>query len=106
MTDPHQYPTPDTTPLVPPAIDSPPPPLPLPASTGLDTLTSLGGCLLCWGGGEFSQHGHGEGRKEVPTSEALIQDLTNVKLVACGASHAIVVTGKLAFICSLCIMYI
>lgn len=54
--------------------------------------------LLCWGSGELGQTGHG--RPEViPPEEALLKEfatsgLGSVKLLACGSSHSVVVTGS------------
>lgn len=53
--------------------------------------------LLCWGSGELGQTGHG-GPGDVSPEEAHLRDFTParlgaVKLLACGSSHSIVVTG-------------
>lgn len=54
------------------------------------------GHLLCWGCGEFGQHGHGY-KKEVPFLEGAVELFCGapenyVKHVACGSSHTAVVT--------------
>ncbi|XP_076102267.1 uncharacterized protein LOC143071676 isoform X3 [Mytilus galloprovincialis] len=51
--------------------------------------------LISWGCGEFGQHGHGI-QEDVPIDDGLIDNFINnsqVKMVACGASHVIVVTN-------------
>lgn len=52
--------------------------------------------LISWGCGEFGQHGHGI-QEDIPIDDGLIDNFINnsqVKMVACGASHVIVVTSK------------
>lgn len=53
--------------------------------------------LLCWGSGELGQNGHGR-PGEISPEEAHLREFTvarlgGVKLMACGSSHSIVVTG-------------
>ncbi|XP_052270574.1 uncharacterized protein LOC127871561 isoform X2 [Dreissena polymorpha] len=55
------------------------------------------GHLLCWGSGEFGQHGHGF-RKEVTFFEGAVERFCGnpevlVKHFACGSSHSAVVTN-------------
>ncbi|XP_071511388.1 secretion-regulating guanine nucleotide exchange factor-like [Diadema antillarum] len=58
------------------------------------------GQLLCWGGGEFGQHGHSGNDENVGSEGALVDQveklvgLHRIKHVACGASHTAVVTDK------------
>lgn len=53
--------------------------------------------LLCWGSGQLGQSGHGR-PEDIRPEEACLLDFTldrlgRVKLLACGSSHSIVVTG-------------
>lgn len=53
--------------------------------------------LLCWGSGELGQTGHGRpgdiSPEEAHLREFTVARLGGVKLMACGSSHSIVVTG-------------
>lgn len=53
--------------------------------------------LLCWGSGELGQTGHGRpgdiGPEEAHMREFTVVKLGRVKLLACGSSHSIVITG-------------
>ena len=53
--------------------------------------------LLCWGSGELGQTGHGRpgdvGLEEAHLGEFRTGRLGRVKLIACGSSHSIVITG-------------
>jgi len=55
------------------------------------------GCLLCWGAGEFGQHGHGQS-EDVDLNHGLLSGFgqvgKRVKYSACGASHSVVITGE------------
>lgn len=56
------------------------------------------GHLLCWGCGEFGQHGHGY-KKEVQFLDGALELFygpreNQAKHIACGASHTAVVTSK------------
>ena len=70
-----------------------------------DQLTASGrsGQFLCWGCGEFGQHCHGD-VGDVSCRDGFVERfsssdrLRNVKAVACGSSHTIVVIGKLIFL--------
>lgn len=53
--------------------------------------------LLCWGSGEFGQTGHGR-PVDVGPEKACLREFTEgrlgrVKLLACGSSHSIVISG-------------
>lgn len=53
--------------------------------------------LLCWGSGELGQTGHGRpgdiGPEDAHLREFTEDRLGRVKLLACGSSHSIVITG-------------
>lgn len=53
--------------------------------------------LLCWGSGELGQTGHGRpgdiGPEEAHLTEFTLARLGRAKLLACGSSHSIVITG-------------
>ena len=55
--------------------------------------------LVCWGCGEFGQHGHGQ-VGDVRCQDGLLPlDFdgggdARVKAVACGSSHTVIVTGQ------------
>lgn len=53
--------------------------------------------LLCWGSGDLGQTGHGRpgeiGPEEAHLREFTMARLGRAKLLACGSSHSIVVTG-------------
>lgn len=53
--------------------------------------------LLCWGSGELGQTGHGRpgdiGPEDAHLREFTMARLGRVKLLACGSTHSIVVTG-------------
>lgn len=56
------------------------------------------GHLLCWGCGEFGQHGHGY-KKEMTFQDGALEMFCGVreghaKYVACGSSHTAVVTSR------------
>lgn len=53
--------------------------------------------LLCWGSGELGQHGHGR-KEDVCSEDGHLKEFTaaglgRVKLLACGSSHSVVITG-------------
>lgn len=53
--------------------------------------------LLCWGSGELGQTGHGR-PGDIGPEKACLREFTEgqlgrVKLLACGSSHSIVITG-------------
>lgn len=53
--------------------------------------------LLCWGSGELGQTGHGR-PGDISPAEAHLKEFTaaglgGVKLMTCGSTHSIVVTG-------------
>nr|XP_006811681.1 PREDICTED: X-linked retinitis pigmentosa GTPase regulator-like [Saccoglossus kowalevskii] len=57
------------------------------------------GQLIGWGCGEFGQHGHGAIKTDIDVQHGLIDNFSKVdhpsscvKLIACGASHTIIVT--------------
>ena len=58
------------------------------------------GRLLCWGNGEFGQTGRGR-TSDVSCQRGLLEQYATsehgarVKIVACGSSHTVIVTGKL-----------
>lgn len=57
------------------------------------------GHMLCWGCGEFGQHGHGY-KKEVTFTDGAVEMFCSarenqVKHVGCGSSHTAVVTSML-----------
>lgn len=62
--------------------------------------------LLCWGSGELGQTGHGR-PGDVGPEKACLREFTEgrlgrVKLLACGSSHSIAITGttlNFSFIC-------
>lgn len=64
-----------------------------------DEQERMGVDLLCWGSGQLGQTGHGgPGGMDVSPEEAHLRDFTParlgaVKLLACGSTHSIVVTG-------------
>lgn len=51
--------------------------------------------LISWGCGEFGQHSHGH-KEDVAFCDGLVKKFPTVptKLIACGASHTILVTSK------------
>jgi alpha-tubulin suppressor-like RCC1 family protein len=56
------------------------------------------GHMLCWGSGEFGQHGHGY-KKEVSFLDGAVERFCaardhQVKHVGCGSSHTAVVTSE------------
>lgn len=58
----------------------------------------IGGDFLCWGCGEFGQHGH-KTTVDVTLPDGVMQHFSAlgdkpIQLAACGASHTIVVTGE------------
>lgn len=61
------------------------------------TYSELDMDLLCWGSGELGQTGHGRpgdiSPEEAHLREFTVARLGEVKLMACGSSHSIVVTG-------------
>lgn len=58
--------------------------------------------LLCWGCGEFGQHCHGE-QNDVSFDRSPVftfkgdNPKCRVKYVGCGASHNVIITGKLEY---------
>lgn len=58
--------------------------------------------LLCWGNGELGQTGCGSTRDIGPEEAHLgmftVAELGRVKLLACGSTHSIVVTGTVLVI--------
>ncbi|XP_027132478.1 probable E3 ubiquitin-protein ligase HERC2 isoform X3 [Larimichthys crocea] len=68
-----------------------------PFSLAQDVQCELDMNLLCWGSGELGQTGHGRpgdiGPEEAHLTEFTRVQLGWVKLLACGSSHSIVITG-------------
>ncbi len=66
-----------------------------------EVITSFNdGDLLCWGSGDFGQHGHGTSMDVtfsegcIPDFSASCGDMKHARLVSCGSSHTVIVTGK------------
>lgn len=50
--------------------------------------------LFCWGSGQFGQHGHAI-EDAIPFLESRVARFDGrVKLISCGASHTVIVTGE------------
>lgn len=71
--------------------------IPLLCLCSQDVQCELDMNLLCWGSGELGQTGHGRpgdiGPEEAHLTEFTRVQLGRVKLLACGSSHSIVITG-------------
>ena len=58
------------------------------------------GHFLCWGNGKQGQHGHVATGQQITFEEATLTEFnpdyknTAVKLIECGSSHTVVVTGR------------